>query len=147
MVQPVTLIEPMLVTIEQIDKSQATGTPPVSGVSGRRWPQNHVPRKTEITLEAQVVFGDRDQKGNFTQMGTNEEQKGYILVRFQDLVDGNIELKRGDKITKLVAKGRALETELFLQHSTGDLSAHVGGEFGLTRITFMDRNPEGRSGN
>ena len=126
MVAQVTLIEPMEVTIEQIDK---TSTPPTAptGVTGRKWPQGHVPRKTEIVLEAQVVFGDRDQKGNHTQMGTDEEQKGYILVRFEDMKNKNVKLQRGDKITKLVTKSGVIDVELFLIHSSGDFSAHVGG--------------------
>ena len=145
MVAPVTLIEPMEVTIEQIDKDQLpppSGTIP-GGVDGRKWPNNYVPRKTEIKLEAQVVFGDRDQKGNFTQMGTDEQVKGYILVRFEDLQSKGVELQRGDKITNMKTKAGDKATELFLLHSSGDLSAHVGGEFALTRITFQDREPVG----
>jgi len=145
MVVPVTLIEPMDVTIEQIDKTQ---TPPPSGtipggIDGRKWPNNHVPRKTKIILEAQVVFGNVDQDGNHTQMGTDEQRKGYIVVRFQDLKDKGISLQRGDKITKLKSIQSEQDVELFLLHSSGDLAAHVGGAFALTRIEFQDREPEG----
>lgn len=145
MVVPVTLIEPMDVTIEQIDKASA---PPPSdvipgGIDGRKWPINYVPRKTEIILEAQVVFGNVDQDTGFSQMGASEEQKGYLVLRFQDLKDKNIKLNRGDKITKLKTKKGTLDVEFFLLHSSGDMAAHIGGSFALTRIEFQDRKPEG----
>ena len=71
------LIQSIPVTIEQIDK---TATPFPTGISGRKFPVNNIARKTQIIIQAQVVFGDRDQDGNFTQMGASEQVKGYMLV-------------------------------------------------------------------
>ena len=135
------LIEEINVIIEQIDK---TATPFPSGASGRKFPVNHVVRKSQITLPAQVVHGDRDQKGNFTQLGADEQRKGYILVRYEDLTNQGVELKRGDKIIKM----GQFDVELFLTHSTGDPAAHftgIGG-FTLVRMPFQDRDPVGPKG-
>jgi hypothetical protein len=132
------LIEPIDVTIQQIDKDS---TPYPTGVSGRKYPVNNIGRKVEMILPAQVVHGDRDQRGNFTQLGADEERKGYILVRYEDLVNKGIQLKRGDKIIKI----GQLSTELYLSHSTGDPAAHftgIGG-FTLVRYPFQDRDPVG----
>lgn len=132
------LIEAIDVVIEQIDKDS---TPFPSGMSGRKFPVNHVERKTQVTLPAQVVHGDRDQKGNFSQLGADEERKGYIVVRYEDLTDQGVELERGDKIIKM----GQFDVELFLTHSTGDPAAHftgIGG-FTLVRMPFQDRDPVG----
>jgi hypothetical protein len=132
------LIEPINVIIEQIDKS---ATPFPGGMTGRKFPVNHVVRNEPVTLPGQVVHGDRDQDGNFTQLGTDEERKGYVLFRYEDINKLNINLKRGDKIIKL----GQLETELYFTHSTGDPAAHftgIGG-FTLVRMFFQDRDPVG----
>lgn len=132
----VDLIQPIDVIVEQIDK---TATPFPSGVTGRKFPSNTIVRKTQITLPAQVVFGDRDQKGNPTQMGTDEQRKGYIVIRYADLASQNVTLQRGDKIIKM----GQLNAELFLTHSSGDPAAHIAGVFNLVRMFFQDRNPVG----
>ena len=135
------LIQAINVTIEQIDK---TLTQFGGGLSGRKFPVNSVVRKSAFTIPAQVVHGDRDQKGNFTQLGADEQRKGYILVRFEDLKNLGREIKRGDKITKM----GQFNVELFISHSSGDLAAHftgIGG-FSLVRIPFQDRDPVGPKG-
>ena len=135
------LIEPIDIIIQQIDK---TTTPFPTGVTGRKFPINHIERKTDITIPAQVVHGDRDQKGNFTQLGTDEERKGYVLVRYKDLTSKGVVLKRGDKIIKM----GQFDVELYLTHSTGDPAAHftgIGG-FTLVRMPFQDRDPVGPKG-
>jgi len=132
----VDLIEPIDVVIEQIDK---TTTPYPSGVSGRKFPANHVERKAQLTIPAQVVHGDRDQKGNPTMLGTDEQRKGYIVIRYEDMTNLGITLKRGDKIVKM----GQLDCELFLTISAGDPAAHIAGMFNLVRMFFSDRNPVG----
>lgn len=135
------LIEPINITIQQIDK---TATPFPSGRSGRKYPVNHVERKVDVILPAQVVHGDRDQKGNFTQLGADEQRKGYFLVRYEDLTNKGIILKRGDKITKM----GQFDVELYITHSTGDPAAHFSGigGFTLVRVPFQDRDPVGPKG-
>lgn len=135
------LIEPIPVEIQPLDKAN---TPASTGVAGRREFSGTRKRKTTVILQAQVVFGDRDIKTKFTQLGPDEQIKGYILVRFKDLKDKGLVLKRGDKITKL----GQLNVELFLTHGQGDPAAHFtsigsGGEFTLVRAPFGDRNPVG----
>lgn len=130
------LIESIPVTIEQIDK---TATPFPTGISGRKFPVNNVVRKSQIVIQAQVVFGDRDQDGNFTPMGASEQVKGYMVISLGDLKDAGIKLERGDKIIK-IEDG---DEELYITHSSGDRSAHIGGKFGLARIPFQDRQVPG----
>lgn len=132
----VDLIEPINVNIEQIDKDSTVFN---DGLSGRNFPANTISRKSVITLEAQVVFGDRDQKGNITMLGADEQRKGYMVIRVSDLEDKKINLKRGDKITKIAQN----ETELYLTHSSGDPAAHINGVFNLVRMFFEDRDPVG----
>lgn len=135
------LIETIDVIIEQIDK---TATPFPDGQSGRKFPVNHVVRKTPFTIPAQVVHGDRDQKGNFTQLGADESRKGYILVRYEDLTNLGKDIERGDKIIKM----GQFDVELFITHSSGDPAAHftgIGG-FTLVRFPFQDRDPVGPKG-
>ena len=134
----VQLIEPIDVIIERIDKINTTYS---SGVSGRRYPQNYVARKTEVSLPAQVVFGDNEQIANHTQLGTDEKIRGYAVLRYEDTRNLSIELQRGDKIIKI----GQINTELYLLHSQGDPAAHYSsiGGFTLFRMFFGDRNPIG----
>ena len=135
------LIEPIKITVQQIDK---TTTIYPSGRSGRKHPSNSVVRHVDVILDAQVVHGDRDQKGNFSQLGADEQRKGYVVLEYAALVAKNVVLARGDKIIKM----GQLDTELFFTHSTGDPAAHftgVGG-FTLVRMPFQDRDPVGPKG-
>lgn len=130
------LIEPIEVKFEQIDKGS---TPYSSGLSGRREIINHVERDVEKTIQAQVVFGNVDQKTVPQEIGADEQVKGYLVVRYQDMLNLGVDLERGDKITQL----GQLEVEYFLLHSQGDPAAHftsIGG-FTLTRLFFSDRTP------
>lgn len=136
----VDLIEPMTILIEQINK---TATEFGGGLSGRKFPVNSTKRDTPFSIEAQVVFGDRDQKGNHTQLGTDEKTKGYVVLRYQDLKDLGKELKRGDRITKLISKQGDIDVKLYFTIGLGDPAAHVGGTFGLVRMLFEDRDPVG----
>lgn len=132
----VELIEPVDIIIEQIDK---TNTPFPDGASGRKFPMNHVVRATPFIIEAQVVHGDFSQTQNHTQLGTDEQQKGYLVLRFEDLNNKGKTLQRGDKITKM----GQLDVELYLSHSSGDPAAQIGGSFQLVKMFFLDRNPVG----
>lgn len=134
----VQLIQPIDIIIERIDKVETTYS---NGVSGRRYPQNYIARKTEISLPAQVVFGDNEQIANYTQLGTDEKVKGYCVLRYEDVNSKSIELLRGDKIIKI----GQLNTELFFLHSSGDPAAHYTsiGTFTLFRMFFGDRQPVG----
>lgn len=130
------LIEPVKVLIQPINKTATTYS---SGVSGRREIQNYVARKSTVTLDAQVVFGDTNQRPNFTQLGVDEQVKGYLVLRYKDLQDAATTLQRGDKIIKL----GQLDVEYFLLHSKGDPAAHFSsiGGFTLVRMFFADKEP------
>lgn len=134
------LISPMTIEIEQIDK---TTTPYNDGVSGRKFPVNNTVRSTPFQIPAQVVFGDRDQKGNFTQLGTDEQTKGYVVLDYTDLKNLGKVLKRGDRITKLISKQGEMNVELYFTTAQGDPAAHFDGEFNLVRMLFEDRKPVG----
>jgi hypothetical protein len=136
------LIESIDVEIEQIDK---INTPYSDGVAGRRENYNHVVRKTKITLPAQVVFGKTPSDEAITlfksQLGPDEAIRGYMIMRFQDLADKGVALKRGDKIVKM----GQLVVDLYVSHSTNDPAAHFSsiGGFTLLRVFFNDRNVVG----
>jgi len=134
----VKLIEPIDIVIERIDHMETTYS---TGPSGRRYPQNYVARKTEISLPAQVVFGDNEQVPNHTQLGTDEKIRGYCVLRYEDVNSKGIELVRGDKVIKV----GLLNTDLYFLHSQGDPAAHYSsiGTFTLFRMFFGDRNPVG----
>lgn len=132
------LIEPIPIVIERVVKSQ---TPYSSGVSGKREILNHVVR-TAFTVPAQVVFGNTDEIAKSTQLGTDEQIKGYVVVRKMDLDGLGQEISRGDRIVRL--KDTALKTPLYFVHSLGDLFAHFTGlGFTLARVAFSDREPVG----
>ncbi len=132
------LIEPIDVQIKQLDK---TITPASSGVSGRREFMGSRVRFATVTLPAQIIHGNTFQRTEFSQLGPDEQAKGYLVLRFADLDAQGINLKRGDKIIKM----GQLNVELFILHSSGDPAAHFSsiGGFTLLRVFFGDRNPVG----
>lgn len=130
-----TLIEPIAVLFQQIDKAATTFS---SGVSGRREIQNYVARTATASIQAQVAFGDADNKPNYTQLGVDEQAKGYLVIRYKDMAALGITLKRGDKIIKL----GNLDVSYFLLHGNGDPAAHFSSiGFSLLRLFFSDREP------
>lgn len=134
MLSDVELIEPVKVEIKQINKQQ---TPYANSVTGRRETQNFIARDSSILIDAQVSFGNTENMPMYSQMGTEEQAKGYILVRYADI--SSVQLKRGDKITKL----GQLDVNYFLLHSNGDPAAHfksING-FTLVKLFFSDREP------
>jgi hypothetical protein len=132
------LIEPIDVKIEQIDKTILRPDRGPGNIPDSPLP---VPRKTTITLKAQIVFIDSSIEQNHTQIGTDEQARGYLVVRFIDLSSQNITLKRGDKIIQVGNR----PCEFYLVHSFNDSAAHFSSEssFTLLRVPFMDRNPIG----
>ena len=132
------LIDPIKITIEQIDK---INTPFTGGVAGRREPVGSVVRKTAFKIDAQIVFTDREQLANRTQLGTDEQAKGYFVLRFKDLNALGKVLKRGDKIIKM----GQLDKEFYILNDGGDPAAHFSfnNEFTLIRMFFADRKPVG----
>lgn len=137
------LIEPIDLVIEQIDKA---ATPGGGGVGGRGEPRNVVIR-VEFTIPAQVVFGNVDQKMHSTQLGIDEESKGYAIFLTKDFEDLGKNIKRGDRIVKFIdkdGKERIADPKLYFMHSVGDLGGHFSsGGFAYVRIFFIDRNPVG----
>jgi type II secretory pathway component PulC len=132
------LIEPIPILVEIIDK---TKTPFSTGVSGKNEIINHVVR-TPIQIMAQVVFGNTDEIMKMTQLGADEQIKGYVVLRLRDLELAGKEVKRGDRIVKL--KNQSLKTPLYFVHSLGDLFAHFSNiGMTLTRLAFSDREPVG----
>lgn len=130
------LIEPITVLFQQIDKTKTTYS---TGVSGRRETQNYVARTAVMSIQAQVAFGDTDQKPGYSALGVDEQAKGHLTVRYKDMADSGFTLKRGDKITKL----GNLDVNYFLLHGNGDPAAHFSaiGGFTLLRLFFSDREP------
>ena len=129
------LIEPIKVEIEQIDKDN---TPYSTGVNGMNEHINHIAKKTKFEIDAQVVFGNTEQKTEFSQLGAKENVKGYMVLRYIDLQNLGKTLERGDRITKL----GQFNVKYFLLHSTGDSAAHYSSlDFTLVRMFFDDRNP------
>ena len=132
------LIESIPVFIEQIDKSKTSYS---SGPRGTRDTRNRVVRKKKFKIPAQVVFGDRDQKGRYIQLGKGETTKGYIVLLFKDLKKLGVDLKYGDKIVQM---GKEV-VELYISHSSGDPTAQFSdtGTFSVLRMFFHDREPKG----
>ena len=132
------LIEPIEVQIRELNKGTTLYS---DGVSGRREHFNKVNYDAAKTINAQVVFGDREMVTRFEALGPDEGVKGYLVLRYKDLIDGGFNLERGDKIIKL----GQLDVEYYLLHSTGDPAAHFSsiGGFTLVRMFFGDRNPVG----
>ncbi len=135
------LIEPIEVTIEPIDK---TNTQFSGGVNGKREPMNHIARSTAVILNAQVAFGKTMSDEQITQfktaLGPDETIRGYMIFLFKDLKDKGITLKRGDKVTKM----GQLDVDLYLSHGTNDPAAHLSAiGFTLVKVFFNDRNPVG----
>lgn len=131
------LIEPIPVLFQQINKAATTYS---TGVAGRREIQNFVARDVTKTIEAQVAFPDTDQRPMYSQLGVDEQARGYLVVRYSDMQSLGITLKRGDKIIKL---GNTT-VEYFLLHGNGDPAAHFSsiGGFTLVRLYFSDREPK-----
>ncbi len=75
------LLDPIDIIIESIDKTKTKFS---GGVDGRREHRNSIVR-TPFTIPAQVVFGNVDQVQHSSQIGTDEEAKGYVIVRPIDL--------------------------------------------------------------
>lgn len=132
------LIEPVNVTVKQFNQA---GTVFSSGVSGRREVINAPQYNADVILPAQIVFGDNEQLGRMSQLGTEEQIKGYMVLRYVDTQAASVQLKRGDKITKI----GQLTTEYFFLHTQGDPAAHFSsiGGFTLFRMFFSDRAPSG----
>lgn len=134
-IKPPPLIEPITVTVSQVDESSTQYS---GGLSGRHETVNSVVRK-DVSFQAQVVFGNTQQDTDFSQFGADENTGGYLVVRRQDLKDASIDLKRGDKITKLGDQ----EVELYLLHGLNKPAAQFTslGTFTLERVFFADRKP------
>lgn len=140
-VEDVDLIEPIDVTIQQLDKSE---TQIGSGIDGITHIQN-APVRTSIVVSAQIAYVDALQKLDPTALGFDEEVAGYLVLRTKDLKTLTQEIRRGDKITTLgkVGSGNELTVEYYLLHKIGDRASHftaIGG-FTLTRLFFADRVP------
>ena len=132
------LIEPIKVTIKQLDKAKTVMS---GGVNGMREVVNAPVLSAPIMLDAQVAFGDSEQLGIMSSLGTEEQVKGYMVLRYADLDALTTKLQRGDRISKL----GQLDVEYYLLHGQGDPAAHFSsiGGFTLTRMFFSDRNPNG----
>jgi len=132
------LIEPIVVTIQQFDEANTVTS---AGLSGRHELLNVRAELPPFTLPAQVAFGDNSMKPEFQQIGVDEQAAGYLVLRFIDVQNAGVTLKRGDKITKL----GQLDVEYYLLHTLGDPAAHFSSQGGFTlfRMFFADRNPAG----
>lgn len=132
------LIEPIEVVIKQLDKVKTVQN---GGVNGMREIVNAPILSPDIKIQAQVAFGDSEQLGIMSQLGTEEQVKGYMVLRYADIASLAVKLQRGDRVTKL----GQLDVEYYLLHGQGDPAAHFSsiGGFTLTRMFFSDRNPNG----
>lgn len=137
------LIESITVEIESLSKIT---TPYSSGVNGRREARNRKVYNT-FQIKAQVVFGNTEQTQHSTQLGTDEESAGYIIVRPKDLAEISKTIKRGDRFKKFIDDDGVetiLPDYMYFVHSVGDLSAHTGSSgFWFKRLLFVDRKPVG----
>ena len=131
---PPKLIEPIDVLIESLDKTKTRYS---SGRAGRREKKNRTVYKTAVSVPAQVVFTNEEQKTKFNTLGADERSKGYLVVRFIDLQALGIDLKRGDRIKDLT------KDPLYLLHSTNKPAAQFSslGTFSIARVFFGDRKP------
>jgi len=136
---PPPLIEPILIEVEQIDEANTQFS---GGLSGRHETINSTV-KVKVSFQAQVVFGNTEQKTEFSQIGADENAGGYLVVRSVDLRNAGIKLKRGDKIIKMGTGADSLDTELYLLHGQNKMGAQFSalGGFALARVFFADRNP------
>lgn len=134
----VELIEPIELIIQPLDK---TTTPASTGLSGRREFMGNRQRKPDVTIDAQIAFGNVSMRTEFnSQLGPDEQAKGYCVLRYADMAAKNFQFKRGDKIIKL----GQLDVEYYVMHSLGDSAAHfTASGFTLVRMFFADRNPVG----
>jgi len=127
------LIEPVKVTIQRKDDSKTQFS---AGISGRHEVINHIERLPDIQLDAQIAFSNTQMKSTFEQVGAFENADGYCVFRYIDIQNAGIELKRGDKISKI----GQLDVEYYFLHTTGDPAAHFSSQnFTLVRMFFANR--------
>ena len=127
------LIESIKIVVQRFDENKTQFS---SGISGRREVINHIERLPDITLDAQVVFLDSKVKTEYSQAGVDEGISGYCVLRYVDLVNAGITLKRNDKIVKI----GQLDVEYYITHTQGDAAAHFTSKnFTLVRVLFSDR--------
>jgi hypothetical protein len=137
------LIEPITIEVEQINKEETYWVDPRTG---RRQPVNNVVRE-KTNLKCQLVLGNTEQDIHGSQLGSDEEAKGYCIFLKEDIESMNKQLNRGDRITAIInydGTRQELPQKWYFLHSVGDLFGHFTRTgLGYTRILFSDRDPVG----
>ena len=130
------LLHPVLVKIEQIDKTNTVYD------SKAREPIQQANRKVFVTIPGQVNWV-RTESIQAQKGGIRETAQGYILFRKVDLDALNVVLDYGDRILKI----GHLDVELYVsdQEWQGHYADQNGGS--LLRAYFQDRKPGKRIGN
>lgn len=134
------LLNPVKVKIMQIDKSSTQFN------TRLRENVNIIKRNAEFEIDAQIVYKrstvdpGKDNPNFEGHQGSGlggivEESDGYLVLRFKDLTDLNIELKRGDKITKLAQ----INVEYFITGTRPGSHYTDQGGFTLLQVFFKDR--------
>jgi len=105
----------------------------------RRTPINIVAKDSQFQIDAQIKWSlSSDLLPVQTQAGTDEVEKGYMILRTKDLTALNKEIKRGDRVVKIEEK-----TVLFYVLRV-EYASHYSGDFKLWKVIFGDR--EGQDG-
>ena len=101
----------------------------------RRTPINRVVTDTKFTVQCQTDWSISSDKSNpeNTNVGLDEQERGYVIVRTLDLKKINKTLKAGDRITKIAGMD-VLFYVLRLEYGS-----HYAGEFRLVKVHYHDR--------
>jgi len=118
------------IEIEPIDKDSTRYSDTRRESSGR------IRRKSTITIQAQVKWlSEKDFE--LKREGIDEDSVGYVIVRTKDMNTLGVNIKRGDKITKLGDQ----EVDLYVTRYMFGAESSSGSSFGLVRYYFSDRTP------
>ena len=104
----------------------------------RRTPVNRVATDAKFSLKCQIKWTLSDAQAStvMTNVGLDDKEKGYVLVRTIDLkAKGKsiTSIKAGDRITKL----EKLDVLFYVLRT--EPGSHYNGEFQLVQIYFHDR--------
>lgn len=101
----------------------------------RRTPINVVAKDAQFQVDAQIKWNMSPDTSVpvATQEGTDEVEKGYMILRTKDLTALGKEIKRGDRVVKIETK-----TVLFYVLRV-EYASHYSGDFKLWKVVFGDR--------
>ena len=123
------LLNPTKVTFAQKNNSQTRQD------HRRRSPVNTVVRDSEFVIDCQVKWAVSDAASMpmNTNVGLDEQERGYVLLRTADLKKLGKTLKVNDRITKIE------DQEVLFYVLRLEYGSHYAGEFRLVKVHFHDR--------